>query len=278
MHHLLVRLNLTILLIATPLASSPALSQEDQPVLGYINEFLPETPEQAAARHAKVQQRRARINIMMHRGATRFAPENSLEAFNEAIDRGADGVELDIRRSADGVLYLFHDSTLDDLQGGDGRKGKNTTYYKIVSMKFDNDKGHSQSRVPTLVAFLQLAKERGMLLHLDVKESGIEEDLAKIFEEQDMWDHLAEVNGGNAMSIRNHKKVTLKPYKGWDKRKKDEATRREFQNSPGNMIFTKSDPHGPLEMLGRQKPEKRPLPKHLRALWYPDGTWKKVDQ
>ncbi|HEX9548958.1 MAG TPA: glycerophosphodiester phosphodiesterase [Acidimicrobiales bacterium] len=51
----------------------------------------------------------AHIAVLAHRGASAVAPENSLEAFCEARRLGADGVELDVRRSEDGALVVHHD-------------------------------------------------------------------------------------------------------------------------------------------------------------------------
>jgi glycerophosphoryl diester phosphodiesterase len=48
--------------------------------------------------------------VLAHRGASRFAAENTLRAFARAVELGADGVELDIHRSADGVLMVRHDA------------------------------------------------------------------------------------------------------------------------------------------------------------------------
>ncbi len=47
--------------------------------------------------------------VLAHRGARRRAPENTLEAYAVARDLGADGVELDVRRTRDGALVLHHD-------------------------------------------------------------------------------------------------------------------------------------------------------------------------
>jgi glycerophosphoryl diester phosphodiesterase len=51
----------------------------------------------------------ARPLVLAHRGACKRARENTLEAFRIAADLGADGVELDARRTADGVLVVSHD-------------------------------------------------------------------------------------------------------------------------------------------------------------------------
>jgi glycerophosphoryl diester phosphodiesterase len=52
--------------------------------------------------------------IFAHRGSSFDAPENTIEAFQLARKHGADGIELDVRASSDGVLVLAHDATLSD--------------------------------------------------------------------------------------------------------------------------------------------------------------------
>ena len=52
--------------------------------------------------------------VIAHRGASAAFPENTLAAFAGAVAQGADGVELDVRRTADGRLALSHDDTLAD--------------------------------------------------------------------------------------------------------------------------------------------------------------------
>ena len=46
-----------------------------------------------------------------HRGAKGYKPENTLAAFTTALEMKADGIELDIQLSTDGVLVVFHDET-----------------------------------------------------------------------------------------------------------------------------------------------------------------------
>lgn len=53
-------------------------------------------------------------DVIAHRGASRLARENTIEAFELAVGVGADGVELDVRRSADGVLVVHHDARVID--------------------------------------------------------------------------------------------------------------------------------------------------------------------
>lgn len=51
------------------------------------------------------------VTIVGHRGAPEDAPENTVPAFEEAVEAGADMVEVDVQLSADGVPFLFHDDT-----------------------------------------------------------------------------------------------------------------------------------------------------------------------
>ncbi len=63
---------------------------------------------------------RAGVRVVCHRGFNRVAPENTLAAANRAIAVGAHFVELDLRQSRDGVLYVMHDPTVDRSTNGSG--------------------------------------------------------------------------------------------------------------------------------------------------------------
>lgn len=59
--------------------------------------------------------------LLGHRGASAYAPENTLAAFRRALDLGADGFELDVTLSADAVPVVIHDDTVDRTTDGEGR-------------------------------------------------------------------------------------------------------------------------------------------------------------
>src|SRR5690606_37488045 len=61
-----------------------------------------------------------RALVLGHRGSPLRAPENSLRSFALALEAGADGVELDVQRSADGVPVVIHDPTLERTGHGEG--------------------------------------------------------------------------------------------------------------------------------------------------------------
>ncbi len=59
--------------------------------------------------------------IWAHRGACAYAPENTVPAFEVAVQMKADGVEIDVQRSADGQIVVIHDETINRTSNGVGR-------------------------------------------------------------------------------------------------------------------------------------------------------------
>jgi len=59
--------------------------------------------------------------IFAHRGASAYAPENTLAAFNLAIHHNADVIEMDAKLSSDEQVVIIHDQTVDRTTNGTGR-------------------------------------------------------------------------------------------------------------------------------------------------------------
>lgn len=59
--------------------------------------------------------------IIAHRGASAFAPENTMAAFKKAYELDADGIEFDVKLSKDGEMVIIHDQTLDRTTNGHGK-------------------------------------------------------------------------------------------------------------------------------------------------------------
>jgi glycerophosphoryl diester phosphodiesterase len=62
-----------------------------------------------------------RPTIFAHRGASAYAPENTLAAFELAIHQKADAIELDVKLSSDDQVVVIHDQTVDRTTNGTGR-------------------------------------------------------------------------------------------------------------------------------------------------------------
>jgi glycerophosphoryl diester phosphodiesterase len=116
--------------------------------------------------------------IIGHRGASAIAPENTLAAFQKAIDDGADGLEFDVRLSKDGVPVVFHDATLRRIAGRNLRViSLNSEELEKLDVgswfnaKYPNkyNENFSRERVPTLEKFLEFLGDYKGLLYLELK-------------------------------------------------------------------------------------------------------------
>src|SRR5438093_12725949 len=58
--------------------------------------------------------------VFAHRGGSALAPENTIQAFDNGLRLGADGIELDVRLSRDGIVVVHHDRTLERTTGLSG--------------------------------------------------------------------------------------------------------------------------------------------------------------
>lgn len=109
--------------------------------------------------------------LYAHRGASAEAPENTLAAFRWALDAGADGVELDVHLSADGVPVVIHDETLERTTDGEGLVAACTV---DVLQRLDAGSWFAPhfagEPLPTLDETLQLLAGRARL-NLEVKDA-----------------------------------------------------------------------------------------------------------
>ncbi|NIM51359.1 MAG: glycerophosphodiester phosphodiesterase [Gemmatimonadales bacterium] len=87
--------------------------------------------------------------LIGHRGASGECPENTLLAFDRALEQGADALELDVRATADGVPVVIHDPTVDRTTSGTGEV-RAYTLDRLRSL----DAGQGE-RVPTLAEVLE---------------------------------------------------------------------------------------------------------------------------
>lgn len=124
--------------------------------------------------------------VIAHRGASGEAPENTLAAFSAALDQGADLIETDVRRTADGALVLFHDDdllrTTDAAQVFPGRSPWRPRDFTLDELRrLDagswNDERFAGQRIPTVEEALDLVRGRAGLL-LELKRPNDEDDLA----------------------------------------------------------------------------------------------------
>lgn len=108
--------------------------------------------------------------IIGHRGAAGYAPENTLEGIHTAADMGVEWVELDVKLTKDEVPIIFHDDTLERTTNGSGNVADKT----LAEIKeLDAGSWFSDSfmgaAIPTLEEALEVIIDRGLGLNLEIK-------------------------------------------------------------------------------------------------------------
>lgn len=98
-----------------------------------------------------------------HRGASAQFPENTLLAFRQAIDQGVDVLEIDVHSTAEDHLVVIHDRTLERTTDGHG----NVHDHSLDEIR-RLDAGQGE-RVPLLEEVIQLAREEGVRLCVEIK-------------------------------------------------------------------------------------------------------------
>lgn len=129
--------------------------------------------------------------VVSHRGVSGDEPENTLEAFRASVARGVEAIELDVRRTADGVLVVSHDTT------AGGGSITDSTYATLVN------------RVPGLCEFGKALKTipSSCLLDVEIKVPGIE---AKVLAE------LARGRGRGSFVVTSFREETVARVKALD--------------------------------------------------------------
>ncbi|CAG0981876.1 glycerophosphoryl diester phosphodiesterase [Anaerolineales bacterium] len=107
--------------------------------------------------------------LLAHRGDKNHAPENTLPAFEQAIQKGADGVELDVKLTGDGHVVVIHDSTVDRTTDGRGRVASLTleAIRELDAGKWFDEK-FSGAKIPLLEEVFE-AVGRDKLINIELK-------------------------------------------------------------------------------------------------------------
>lgn len=111
--------------------------------------------------------------VWAHRGASGYAPENTLEAFAKAIEMGADGIELDVQMTKDGQLVILHDETVDRVSNGKGFV-KDYTYEELVKLNVNKKfPEYGKVTIPTLEEVYRLIQDTDLMINVELKNGVI---------------------------------------------------------------------------------------------------------
>jgi len=125
--------------------------------------------------------KKEKVLIFAHRGASNLAPENSLKAFKKAIELKADFIEFDVQRTKDGEIVIMHDANTFRTTGYAGILEKMT----LKQLK-QLDCGQGE-KIPTLNELIEVAKGK-IGLNCEIKSKGLAEKVVDIFRDANLID------------------------------------------------------------------------------------------
>jgi len=133
--------------------------------------------------------------IYGHRGAAGYAPENTLEAFQLAVEHQADGVELDVHLTRDKQVIVTHDERIDRVSTGTGLVAMLTL--KDIKKHLFNlpHPEYTEARAPLLEEVLELLKPTGLHINIELKNSrlpypGLEQACLELVARHDMEERV----------------------------------------------------------------------------------------
>lgn len=117
------------------------------------------------------------IPIFAHRGASAYALENTFEAFEKAYQLGADGIELDIQRTKDEQIIVFHDGDFLRLAGV-RKKVTEMTLAEVQQLRLGRrfTRRFFPKAVPMLAEVLQWLHDKQMAVNIEIKSTFIGEE------------------------------------------------------------------------------------------------------
>lgn len=134
------------------------------------------------------------VQIMAHRGSSVAAPENTMAAFRQAIDDGADWIEIDVQETADGEVVVLHDSDF-MKQAGNPIKIWDAKLRDLENIDIGSwlDPKFAEERVPTLADVLRLCRDK-VGVNIELKYYGhdqqLEQRVVEVVESEGMADQV----------------------------------------------------------------------------------------
>ncbi len=143
--------------------------------------------------------------ILAHRGASHWAPENTLAAFRLAAEMGADGVELDVQLCKDGEAVVIHNFTVDETTDGSGRvKDFTLAELQVLDAGGWYAAEFAGERIPALAQVLHELGPR-LTLNIELKTmalstDGLEVEVVRLIEDTNMV-HRVIVSSFNPVAL-----------------------------------------------------------------------------
>ncbi len=175
--------------------------------------------------------------VYAHRGASAYAPGNTMLAFYLGVWMHANGIETDVRRTKDGKLVLFHDSKITKLTKNEEetRTVSDLTYAELCELPFHHMKSDRTDRVPLFEDFLDKFGWRDLHFAIELKIDDTEEEVLALLDKY----HPRELTTITSFTFSRIEKVKqLRPdYRvGWLQREIDDEKLAEAKRIGAEQV------------------------------------------
>ena len=139
----------------------------------------------------------AKSLVIAHRGANKYAPQNTMPAFKKAYELGCEGFETDVHITKDGKIVICHNYTIDETSTGKG-KVSDMTLEQLKNYDFGSyfSKKYEKVEIPTIDEFLSFVETTDIsVLNIEIKspkekETAIVKETIKAVKEHGLFDKL----------------------------------------------------------------------------------------
>ncbi|MBR5867801.1 MAG: hypothetical protein IKZ21_00025 [Clostridia bacterium] len=175
-----------------------------------------------------------------HRGASEYAPENTMSSFYLGLLQGANGIETDVQRTLDGELVLFHDMTLDRVTDGSG----SVSDYTLAELRELKVTGNATTgffdRIVTLREFLEVFSNYNIHFAIELKVAGVEADAVAMVKEYGIMDRTT-FTSFDFECIRKTKEICPEARIGWLVVKPTREILKALKDIGGEELAPKAD-------------------------------------
>ena len=151
-----------------------------------------------------------------HRGASSYAPENTMVSFDKGLELGANGIELDLQKTKDGKIVIFHDNIIDNKSNGKG-KIEDYTYEELSKLDFGSWFGE-EYKDEKIVLFQDFAKKyihrKNITFAIELKVVGIEKEVLEIIQEYSNLEKIY-ISSFKYDALKNMRRINDKIRLSW---------------------------------------------------------------
>ena len=177
-----------------------------------------------------------------HRGACAYAPENTMSSFKKALELGVNGIELDLQKTKDNKIVIFHDDIIDNKSNGKG-KIRDYTYEELLKFDFGSwfDIKYKDEKIVLFEDFAKEFLKMNLTFAIELKQEGIEKYVLDIIKKYSSCENIY-ITSFNLDYLKEFRKLDKNIKISWLITEKiNENNINELLKINGNQICPKAE-------------------------------------